>query len=241
MGVPVSDTPALRLERVTRRFGPVTALAEVDLSVTAGEAVLLLGHNGAGKSTLLRVAAGLVRPTSGRVGIAGAVGGQDVPASARSRLGYLGHRTFLHEHLTARENLELYARLYARDRPAARARRWLAHVGLERAAERTIRGFSRGMMQRLALARALIHDPEILLLDEPASGLDPEGRRRLVGILSEARRSGATLLMVSHDPELGLELAERVVVLRRGRVAADEPAARRSAEGWSLAAGGAAS
>ncbi|GAB4375968.1 MAG: hypothetical protein Kow0062_15630 [Acidobacteriota bacterium] len=233
----MTERAALRLERVTRRFGPVTALAEIDLAVARGEAVLLLGHNGAGKSTLLRLAAGLVRPTSGTVSVGGATG-RDVPAAARGSIGYLGHRSFLHEHLTARENLEFYARLYGLRDAAARAELWLRRVGLARAAERVIRGFSRGMMQRLALARALIHDPEILLLDEPASGLDPEGRRGLVEIVRGAREGGATLLLVSHDPGLGLEIADRVVVLRRGRLAADEPAGRRSREQWAAAAGG---
>ncbi len=231
--------PALRLEGVSRRFGPVTALADIDLSVATGEAVLLLGHNGAGKSTLLRLAAGLVRPTAGRVTI-GRAGGREVPSAARARIGYLGHRTFLHEHLTARENLELYASLYGRRDAAALAERWLARVGLERAAERVIRGFSRGMMQRLALARALIHDPQVLLLDEPASGLDPEGRRRLVEIVGEAHAAGGTLLVVSHDPALGLEIARRVVVLRRGRIVTDDRADSRSTADWALAAGGVA-
>lgn len=233
------DAVPLAFSRVTRRFGPVTALAEVSLEVREGESLLLLGHNGAGKSTLLRIAAGLVRPTSGILRIAGAAAERGPSPAARRRLGYLGHKSFLFDHLTARENLELYAALYGAgyDR-AALAEAWLERVGLSRAAHRTIRGFSRGMMQRLALARALIHEPEVLLLDEPASGLDPEGRRRLVEIVREERARGVTLLIVTHHADLGLSLADRVVVLRRGRVSQDDAADARDAEGWAAATAG---
>jgi heme ABC exporter ATP-binding subunit CcmA len=223
----------LALEGVTRRFGAVVALAGVDLAVQQGDTLLVAGPNGAGKSTLLRIACGLSRPTEGAVCLHGATHRRGVPAEARAEIGYLGHQSFLHEHLTARENLTLYGRLYGGGRElSASVQGWLERVGLARAADRVIAGFSRGMMQRLALARALIHRPRLLLLDEPATGLDAEGREMLEGVVGELAREGVTMMLVSHQLELGLRLASRVAVLRRGRLALDGPAAERSAEEW---------
>ncbi|MBP7146773.1 MAG: ABC transporter ATP-binding protein [Acidobacteria bacterium] len=229
-GVPVEFLEA------GRRFGPIVALAPLSLRFDAGQRVLLLGPNGAGKSTLLRVAGGLARPTSGRV----QVGGTDLrgakSARARAAIGYLGHRSFLFEHLTARENLLLYARLYGLGREAAaRADRMLDEVGLGVAAQRVVRGFSRGMLQRLGLARALLHAPALLLLDEPTTGLDPDGRRRLDALLGQLR-GGPTLALVSHRAEAALPLVDRVVVLQRGRVVADGPSSERDAQGWTALA-----
>ncbi len=229
--------PALLLEGVTRRFGPVTALAGLSLAVPRGGGLLLLGENGAGKSTLLRVAAGIARPTAGRVLVFGRSPGV---AEGRRRLGYLGHRGFLHDHLTARENMLLHAGLYGLS-PAeagARADELLARVGLERAAQRPVRGFSRGMVQRLALARTLLHGPSLLLLDEPFTGLDPRGRELLVEWLAEERRAGRALVLVTHRPEPVLPLVDRVVVLRRGRVLLEGAAGERSAGEWAGAIAG---
>jgi heme exporter protein A len=234
---------ALEFRAVGRRFGAVVALADATLTVAPGEAVLILGPNGAGKSTLLRLAAGLTRPTSGTVLIDGIDLRGSKAGRARARVGFLGHRSFLYEHLTAKENLELYARLYGvPGDTGALAERWLEKIGLARAAQRTVRGFSRGMMQRLALARALQHEPHLVLLDEPTTGLDPEGRARLDALLAEERARGATLAMISHRAEAALPLADRVLVLHRGRVAAMGPARERDAAGWTalVAAPGAA-
>jgi heme ABC exporter ATP-binding subunit CcmA len=209
------------------------ALAGVDLEVRRGDALLVAGPNGAGKSTLLRIACGLTRPTAGTVRVDGEVHRRGVPAAARARIGYLGHQSFLHEHLTARENLTLYGRLYGMGRELTEAvQGWLDRVGLARAADRVVAGFSRGMMQRLALARTVIHEPRLLLLDEPATGLDAEGREALTGIVDELRAGGVTLVLVSHQLELGLRLASRVAVLRRGRVVFDGAARERTAEAW---------
>ncbi len=228
--------PALSLEGVTRRFGPVTALAGVTLEVPAGAGLLLLGENGAGKSTLLRVAAGIARPTRGRALVFG-----ESPArpAGRSRLGYLGHRGFLHDHLTARENLLLQGGLHGlpRDEAARRADRLLERIGLARAAHRPVRGFSRGMVQRLALARTLLHGPDLLLLDEPFTGLDPRGRALLVEWLAEERAAGRALVVVTHRPEPVLPLVDRVAILRRGRVALAGPAGARSPAAWADAIG----
>jgi heme exporter protein A len=224
---------ALEFRSTGRRFGAVVALADATLTVGAGEALLILGPNGAGKSTLLRLAAGLTRPTSGQVLVDGIDLRGTKAGRARAAIGFLGHRSFLYEHLTAKENLELYARLYgvAGD-TGALAERWLEKIGLARAAQRTVRGFSRGMMQRLALARALQHEPRLVLLDEPTTGLDPEGRARLDALLDEQRARGVTLAMISHRAEAALPRADRVLVLSRGRVAALGPAAERDAAGW---------
>lgn len=229
----------VRLQAVSRRFGPVTALAAVTCDVPAGQSVLLLGGNGAGKSTLLRIVAGLIRPTSGEVLLGEGKGGTPATPACRAQIGYLGHKSLLHDYLTARENLVLYARLYGRPAGDAErdADRWLADVGLERAAERPVRGFSRGMFQRLALARSLIHEPRLLLLDEPDSGLDTEGRARLAAAIERTRARGVTILHVSHHAESAVATSDRVVILRRGNVVHDGPAAERSGAEWVAHAG----
>lgn len=229
---PPDEASVLALEGISRRFGSVVALQGVDLELARGDALLVAGPNGAGKSTLLRIACGLTRPTSGAVRLDGASHEKGVPSSARAGIGYLGHQGFLHEYLTARENLQLYARLYGVEGDGGRVDRWLHRVGLARAADRVITGFSRGMTQRLALARALIHEPGLVLLDEPATGLDAEGRETLVAILEGLRADGVTLMFVSHQVELGLRVATRVAVLRRGRLVADEPVAARERDAW---------
>ncbi len=239
---PVAQSPdsglAFRLERVSRRFGQVTALADIDLELAAGQATLILGPNGAGKSTLLRIVAGLVRPTMGRVLAGGPSAWRPMDQRHRASIGYLGHKSLLHDYLTARENLVLYGRLYGLDGAEAggRADGWLEEVGLARAAHRPVRGFSRGMLQRLALARALIHAPKALLLDEPASGLDAEGRERLAALIARRRTAGVTLLYVSHHPEAALPLVDRVLIVHRGRVIEDDAAAARSGDEWARAA-----
>jgi heme ABC exporter ATP-binding subunit CcmA len=230
---------AVTLDRITRRFGPVTALADVALTIGSGELVVLLGPNGAGKSTLLRLAAGIVRPTAGTVRFGDEDPRRTTGTAARVHIGYLGHRSLLHEHLTAHENLALYAALYGRRRDAdTLATRWLGRVGLARAADRVIRGFSRGMMQRLALARALLHGPRLLLLDEPSSGLDTDGRALLFALLDEQHRRGVTVMTASHHLELLEPLADRVVVLRRGRLVEQDAAAVHSADEWVRRAAG---
>ncbi len=231
---PGSSGLPVRLQAVSRRFGPVTALSAVSFDVPAGESVLLLGGNGAGKSTLLRIVAGLIRPTSGGVLLGEGFEGTPATPACRTQIGYLGHKSLLHDYLTARENLVFYARLYGR--PAAEAERdadlWLADVGLERAAERPVRGFSRGMFQRLALARSLIHEPRLLLLDEPDSGLDTEGRARLDEAIRRTRARGVTILHVSHHAESAAAQSDRVVILRRGALVHDGPSGARSGAEW---------
>ncbi len=207
--------PAIRARALEKRFGPVTALHPLDLDVAPGATLAVLGPNGAGKSTLLRMLAGLARPTSGELRVAGDGDGR---AARRRRVGLIGHATFLVPALTARENLRFAARLHGLADAEARAEHWLAELDLEGAADRRSGTFSRGMAQRLSIARALITEPALLLLDEPFTGLDPDAAERLASRLADAdRRSGATTLLVTHDLARAAQLADQALVLARGR------------------------
>jgi len=212
-----SPASALRIESVQKWFGQNIALAEITLSVTRGDFVVLLGRNGAGKSTLLRVMARIVKPNHGQVEICG-IDVQRNPEAARRQLGFVAHSSYLYRHLTARENLRFFARLYGLEDQEQRIQRGLSWVGLEANADRPISGFSRGMQQRLAIARATLHEPEILLLDEPFSGLDLEASELLSAWMRRFAASGKTILMATHDLEHGLEGVNRWVFLDEGRI-----------------------
>lgn len=219
--MPAPSAPSLvHVHGLERRFGTVAALRGVDLDVEAGECVLLVGPNGAGKSTLLRTLAGLVRPTRGTVTVAGRDLWRD--PSARRAVGFLSHHAFVYDDLTARENLRFAAALHGLDGVESRIDAALDAAGLTRRADATVAGFSRGMLQRLAIARATLHDPALLLLDEPFTGLDaPAGdalRERLAAL-----RAGRALVCVTHEPSELWTLASRVVVLVGGRVVLDAP------------------
>jgi heme exporter protein A len=210
--------PLLRALGITRRFGAFTALDGIDLDVRRGESLAIFGPNGAGKTTLLRILARALRPTSGTVRFEGVDERDDL--AVRARIGLLSHHTFLYDDLTARDNLLFFARLHGVAAPEARADALLAEVGLERRGDDPVRAYSRGMQQRLALARALVHEPELLLLDEPFSGLDPHAGARLRATLETVRQSGRALLLTTHDVGEGLDLSDRFVFLARGRVTA---------------------
>ncbi len=205
---------------IGKAFGRAIVLRDVGLRVAGGEVVALFGPNGAGKSTLLRVLATLMRPTAGTLRLFGDAGSG---AALRRRIGVVAHQSFLYPDLTARENLRFYARMYGLERADERADAWLTRVALADAGDRIVRRFSRGMEQRLALARALMHDPEIVLLDEPWSGLDADGGDWLEGVLRELRAAGRTVLVATHDFARGLAVATRAIVLHRGRIAWDTP------------------
>jgi heme exporter protein A len=209
---------------VEKWFGVHPAVRGVDFSLSAGEFLTLFGPNGAGKSTLLRLLAGALRPTAGTVLLAGTPLDHD-DASWRSRIGVLSHQTYLYGPLTAAENLRLYAKLYAVPGAAERIERMLGEVGLLERRDQQVRGFSRGMQQRLALARTLLHDPEIVLLDEPYTGLDPHAARMLRGVLERLKDGRRTLVLVTHNLSQGLEMADRVAVQVGGRWVSDEPRA----------------
>ena len=222
---PGGSRRVLEARGLTRRFGPLPALDGIDLGIEAGSSVFLLGPNGAGKSTLLRLCATLLRPTSGSLAIFGTDAGAADRAALRRRIGFLSHRTFLHDQLTGRENLVFYARLYGLADPDGAARTALAQAGLAARGDDPVRGYSRGMQQRLAIARALLHGPDLLLLDEPFTGLDRDAADRLEERLRAERGRGRTCLLASHDFVSGARLADRVVILAHGRVALDRAAA----------------
>lgn len=211
--------PLVAAASLIRRFGAVAALSGVDLEVSAGEAVLLLGANGAGKTTLLRILAGLSRPNRGTV----TIGGHDLFASpeARRQVGFVSHSALLYEDLTPRENLRFTASLHRLHDSESRVSRALEIAGLQARADRPVRGFSRGMMQRLALARATLHEPDVLLLDEPFTGLDAEASRVLASRVAADKAAGRAIVAVTHDPGELWQVTDRVVVLERGKVVFD--------------------
>lgn len=203
----------LRLEKVSKSYGPVAALQNIDLQLKPGRTLAIVGPNGAGKSTLLRLVAGLAHPSRGRVEIWGS------PVD-RSAVGYLGHATLLYSELSARENLIFAGRLNAVPDPGERADELLAEEGLAAVAHRRTGGFSRGMAQRLAIARARVHNPHLLLLDEPFTGLDVPAVDRLSQRLAALRDAGQSWLMVTHEVEQAATLARSAAVLVEGRMAA---------------------
>jgi heme ABC exporter ATP-binding subunit CcmA len=210
--------PPIVAEGLRREFGGVAVLEGLDLTVDAGELVVLLGANGSGKTTLLRVLATLLRPSGGTLRLFGEDASRRPPA-ARRRIGHVGHESACYPDLTGEENLEFYGELHGVPDPARRIEELLRWAGLEGAARRPVRVYSRGMAQRLALARALLHGPELLLLDEPFSGLDPSGTVRLQTLLGELRRSGHAIVLSTHDVERVAGVATRVAILHRGRIA----------------------
>ena len=203
-----------------KRFGDRRAVDRVDITLGPGESLAVLGPNGAGKSTLLRMVATLLRPEAGTL----AVCGHEVPgaaARARAEIGYLGHDPLVYLDLTARQNLEFYADLHGLADARERIDAGLDRVGLRARSFDPVRAFSRGMAQRLGLARALLHEPRLLLLDEPYSGLDAAGARLLDGVLGDLGASRGAV-MVTHEVDRGVALAGRVLVLRAGRVVLHE-------------------
>jgi heme exporter protein A len=218
-------TAAVEAHGLEKRFGPLRALRPLDLVVPSGGSLAVLGPNGAGKSTLLRLLAGLARPSGGTLRVAGA---RDRLAHRRA-VGFVGHATFLYPALTARENLILAARLYGVDAAAKRADAALREVDLGAMAERRAGVLSRGAAQRLAIARALVHDPPLLLLDEPFSGLDPRAAERLAARLARLHAEGRTLVLVTHDLARAALLADAAIVLSAGHACPVPPSATRDA------------
>ena len=208
------------LAGVGKRFGAHAALQPTDLVIKRGEAALLAGANGAGKSTLLRLVAGLCRPSQGTV----LVGGRDLQHAPETRaaIGLLSHQILLYDELTARENLLFFARLYGLNDGAERADMALGEAGLTLRQDHRVGGFSRGMKQRLALARATLHRPPVLLLDEPFTGLDAAAGAALRERLRRFRADGGTCLLVTHRFDEAEGLVNRLFILERGRLQLDE-------------------
>jgi ABC-type multidrug transport system ATPase subunit len=217
-------TPMIALRNLTKAFGSKVALRGVNLTVMPGESMVIFGPNGAGKSTMIRILCALSRPTSGTVQI----GGLDLRKHAegiRVYLGVVSHAPLLYDSLTAEENLHFFGRLYGMSAPDERIAEMLQRVGLHQRRKDLVRNYSRGMVQRLAIARALLHDPEILLLDEPDTGLDPQAAEMLHRLLEELSGRTAmdqrrrTIVTVTHNLERGLAVADRLVIMANGRVA----------------------
>ena len=206
----------LHFEKIDKRYGGLFALKRVTLEIRPGECVVLAGRNGSGKTTLLRVAARIVRPTEGKLSFPGAAEGADA-----GRPGYVAHTTMVYDELTAEENLVLFAKLQGVERPEERAEELLREVGLIERRGSQVRTFSRGMRQRIAIARALIHRPSVLLFDEPATGLDPIGITWLAGRLKAINQDGCTIVMSLHGESEISELATRAVQLDAGSVVGD--------------------
>lgn len=207
----------IQVRKLVKRFGPKVVLRGVDFEVEQGEFVVLLGPNGAGKTTFLRILASLVRPTMGEVWIAG----YRIPQQAalvRRSVGVISHQPLLYGDLTAEENLIFYGRLYDLHTLNQRVDQVLSLVGLNVQRRDLVRRFSRGMQQRLAIARAILHDPELLLLDEPHTGLDQEAASMLDVVLKEVAAKGRTVVMTTHDLARAADLGTRVDILSRGLI-----------------------
>jgi heme exporter protein A len=207
----------LRLENIDKRYGGLYALRRVSLDIASGECVVLTGRNGSGKTTLLRVVAQLVRPSAGKVTFPLAQNG----APAQKNTGFVAHATMVYDELTAEENLLLFARLLRIRDAASRVELLLSEVGLRERRDSLVRTFSRGMRQRVAIARALLHEPSVLLLDEPATGLDPQGVSWLAATLGRLGEAGSTMLMSLHGESEISALATRGIRLDAGSVVAD--------------------
>jgi heme exporter protein A len=210
------ETVAIQVRQLSKGFGRRLVLDRVDLDVAAGETVVLTGGNGAGKTTLLRCLASIIRPGGGEVRWFGRPAAGD--HRARRLLGMVAHQNRLYPHLSVRENLVFAARMCDVAGPRQRAEELLAQAGLERHAQRMPPELSHGLRQRLAVLRAVVHDPPILLLDEPFTGLDAEAAAWLFRLLFDLRGRGRTMVFVLHDEQAGLRLADRILELRQGRL-----------------------
>jgi heme ABC exporter ATP-binding subunit CcmA len=216
------DFDRVTLSDVSRHFGRRRAVSKVSLAMNAGEVVGLLGPNGAGKSTLIGVLATLVTPTSGRVEYGGRLAASE-GADLRGRIGLLAHELHLYPELSARQNLTFFARLYGLDRSAVDAA--LDAAGLVERADEPVAAFSRGMRQRLALERALLHAPRLVLLDEPFTGLDDRAVTLVADRVRQLARRGSIVLVATHDLDVAEALVSRVAVMRGGSLVGDEPGA----------------
>jgi heme exporter protein A len=209
----------IEVRGLAKYYGRFSALRDLNLTIGAGEFIALFGRNGAGKTTFLRIVAGLSRPSSGSFKLQPR--GLKGPGPSRGAIGYLSHNTSLYMDLTALENLRFFARLLDAPSGGEFLMQKINEVGLGGRETEPVRNYSRGMQQRLAIARAFLHDPEFLLLDEPFTGLDHAGAGFLKNYLLRAHSAGKTCIMAIHDAPLGYEMADRLVVIEKGIVALD--------------------
>jgi heme exporter protein A len=228
-----SGPPIVEVAELARSFGSRPAVAAVTFSLAAGECLALFGPNGAGKTTLLRVLAGLLRPTSGSAKVCGVQlpGG----ALARSRVGLISHHTMLYEALSPRENVTFSARLYGLRDSRARVDDVLRRMSMLERSDTPVRSLSRGMQQRVSIARAMVHSPQLVLADEPYSGLDESGARALTTLLQELRSAGTAIIIVTHNLAEGLSLATHAAVMQRGKFVRYDAADRVNATSYAVA------
>ena len=213
---PDSSYPIIQARDLRKYFGYLQALSGVSFDLNKGEFLTIFGPNGAGKTTLIKVLTGLTRPTSGSAHI----DGFDVlesNAELRSQIGVISHTTCLYSNLTALENLLFYAKLYGLDDPEKRANESIREAGLQLRRHDPVRTYSRGMQQRMAIARATLHDPSVLFLDEPFTGLDLRATNALKEHLHDLHTGERTIIMTTHDMSCGLELCDRVAIQNKGR------------------------
>lgn len=215
---PADAAPVLEIQRLTKRFGRLLALRSVSLDLHAGQCLTLFGRNGAGKSTLLNATASLIRSYEGDISLMGR-NLRDSDETTRRAVGLVSHDTYLYYDLSTEDNLRFYARLYNLDRVDERVRAMLERFDIEVKARASARDLSRGMKQRLSLARVFLHEPRLLLLDEPFTGLDEPGCETLSRMIGEFVAGGGAALVTTHDLDRGLEVATRVAVLERGVIA----------------------
>ena len=214
----IYNTIMIEIKGLTKQYGFNLVLRGINLHVAAGEFVTIVGPNGAGKSTLLRMIATLLKPSAGEINI----GGWPLPQYAhqiRRHIGLVSHQTLLYNDLTAVENLNFFAHLYGLDNQEERVKQGLKLVGLTSRQRDPVRTFSRGMLQRLTIARATLHEPDILLLDEPYTGLDQDASQLLDQLLLQESKNGRTILMITHDLLHGLKICDRILILNKGKIA----------------------
>lgn len=221
---PSTATPIVEASELTRAFGSRKAVAGVTFSLAPGDCLAVFGPNGAGKTTLLRLLAGLLKPSSGSARLAGI----PLPGGtlARSRVGLISHHTMLYDALSARENVSFAARLYGIRDPRTRVDDALGRMSMLERAEAPVRLLSRGMQQRVSIARAMVHSPQVVLADEPYSGLDESGARSLTALLKELRSAGTAIIIVTHNLAEGLSLASHAAVMQRGKFVRYDAATR---------------
>ncbi|MEL6406784.1 MAG: heme ABC exporter ATP-binding protein CcmA [Chloroflexota bacterium] len=216
----MSERPIIEIEGLSKAYGYMPVLKKLTLSVERGQFVALLGPNGSGKSTLLKMIAGIVKQNMGEIRVGGWQMPKEAPA-VRGQIGMVSHQALLYGNLTARENLEFFSKLYNM-RDSDRIDTLLEDVGLAKRADSLVRTFSRGMQQRLSIARALLHDPHVLLFDEPYTGLDQDAATVLDDLLRDAHASGHTILMATHQLARAADLADRIVIISRGKIGYDD-------------------
>lgn len=212
-----SNNLAIEVSGITKSFGHIYALRGVELKLVEGEFLTIFGPNGAGKTTLIRILSTLVKPTSGK----GKVAGFDLNSEGeevRKHIGVVSHSPFLYDNLTAYENLKFYARMYEVENAERRILQVLEDYGLKTRMNDPVRTFSRGMLQRLSIARAIIHEPSVMFLDEPYTGLDQHAARMLKELLQRIHNDNRTVVMTTHDLSLGLEMCDKVAILVAGQI-----------------------